>query len=77
MAGKQLDLQSVVPSAELSDLVVEIKSNEHPEDRAVRLKIQEAKAELEKEAAERAERERTEAEARIAARREEEARTGR
>jgi len=34
-------LQSI---AQLSDLTVEIKSNEHPEDRAVRLKIQEAKA---------------------------------
>jgi hypothetical protein len=44
VAGKQLDLQNVVPSAQLSDLTVEIKSNEHPEDRAVRLKIQEAKA---------------------------------
>jgi hypothetical protein len=43
VAGKQLDLRSVVPST-LSDLTVEIKSNEHPEDRAVRLKIQEAKA---------------------------------
>lgn len=43
MAGKQLDLRSVVPSS-LSDLTVEIKSNEHPEDRAVRLKIEEAKA---------------------------------
>jgi hypothetical protein len=44
VAGKQLDLQGVVPSTQLSDLTVEIKSNEHPEDRAVRLKIQEAKA---------------------------------
>jgi len=44
MAGKQLDLRSVIPSAQLSDLIVDIKSNEHPEDRAVRLKIQEAKA---------------------------------
>jgi hypothetical protein len=44
VAGKQLDLRSIIPSAQLSDLTVDIKSNEHPEDRAVRLKIQEAKA---------------------------------
>lgn len=45
MAGVQLDLQGIMPPARLlSDVSVEIKSTEHPEDRAVRLRIQEAKA---------------------------------
>jgi hypothetical protein len=45
VADEQLDLQRIVPPAQLlSDLSVEIKTHEHPEDRAVRLKIEEAKA---------------------------------
>jgi len=44
VAEEKLDLQRLIPPAQLSDMVVEIKSGEHPEDRAVRLKIQEAKA---------------------------------
>jgi hypothetical protein len=45
VADEQLDLQRIVPPSQLlSDLSVEIKTHEHPEDRAVRLKIEEAKA---------------------------------
>ena len=45
MADEQLDLQRIIPPAQLlSDLSVEIKTHEHPEDRSVRLKIEEAKA---------------------------------